>query len=271
MGRRILAGPSAPDRSPADLSLHPKADSSATGSVFRPTLPSSAYRGEGGKRAFEKPIPDHVAYRGLAAMSDLPPRWRAAEVTAWLGPRMHAVTYPVQGGRALNIVCVVDEALPGDRTGWDHPAAADRARSALAGSCLPLQELVRAVAAWGLWVLHDRPPMASTREMAQGRVALAGDAAHPMRPYLAQGAAMALEEAHQLGRLLAGIDGVSADVPSALSRYALARWERCARVQRRSLRNGKIFHATGALRLARDAAMRLGGGRVMDVPWLYGG
>jgi len=266
-----LAGPSAPDRSPADLSLHPKADSSATGSVFRPTLPSSAYRGEGGKRAFEKPIPDHVAYRGLAAMSDLPPRWRAAEVTAWLGPRMHAVTYPVQGGRALNIVCVVDEALPGDRTGWDHPAAADRARSALAGSCLPLQELVRAVAAWGLWVLHDRPPMASTREMAQGRVALAGDAAHPMRPYLAQGAAMALEEAHQLGRLLAGIDGVSADVPSALSRYALARWERCARVQRRSLRNGKIFHATGALRLARDAAMRLGGGRVMDVPWLYGG
>ena len=214
---------------------------------------------------------DHVAYRALVPLSQLPARWRAPEVSAWLGPRLHAVTYPVRGGEALNIVCVVQQPVEGERTGWDHPAAAARVRSAVADLAGPLRELFEAVPSWGFWVLHDRPPVAGPGGMAVGRTALLGDAAHPMRPYLAQGAAMALEDAFELARVLGAVRERVMDVPTALQRYALNRWQRCARVQRRSLRNATIFHAQGALRLGRNLALRGLGGRLMDVPWLYGG
>lgn len=214
---------------------------------------------------------DHVAYRGLVPMAMLPPRWRALEVNAWLGPRLHAVSYPVRGGEMLNIACFVEEATRGDRAGWDHPAAPARLREAFAGLGGPLRALVDAVPSWGLWVLHDREPVAGPGDMARGRIALLGDAAHPMRPYLAQGAAMAMEDAFELGRSLAAVKEGVLDVPDALSRYALNRWERCARVQRRSRRNGVIFHARGPVRLGRDLALRSLGGHIMDVPWLYAG
>ena len=102
--------------------------------------------------------------------------------------------------------------------------------------------------------------------MAQGLVALCGDAAHPMRPYLAQGAGMAIEDAAELESALSMHD---LEVPLRLRRYALNRWQRAARVQARSLRNGRIFHATGLMRWGRDLSMRLLGERLLDQPWLY--
>ncbi|MEJ7932394.1 FAD-dependent monooxygenase [Ramlibacter sp. AN1015] len=218
---------------------------------------------------------DHVAYRSLLPMIDVPARWREPEVTAWMGPDLHVVTYPVRGGEALNVVCVVQQASAGERTGWDHPAARAAVLAALGNACTALRDLVEAAPAWGLWVLHDRPAVQSAGAMAQGRVALLGDAAHPMRPYLAQGAAMALEDAavlgDVLGEALAPGGGRTLAAPEALARYAQLRWQRCARVQRRSLRNGGIFHASGIMRIARDAGLRGLGGRLMDVPWLYRG
>jgi salicylate hydroxylase len=107
--------------------------------------------------------------------------------------------------------------------------------------------------------------------MVRGRVALLGDAAHPMRPYLAQGAGMAIEDAAELGRCLASVSRPHADVSLALRRYAQNRWQRNARVQARAVRNGQIFHATGSLRLARDVSLKLLGHRLLDMPWLYAG
>jgi salicylate hydroxylase len=92
-----------------------------------------------------------------------------------------------------------------------------------------------------------------------------------MRPYLAQGAAMALEDALEMGRCLGAVSDRILDVEPALQRYALSRWERVARVQRHTLRNGVVFHATGPLRLGRDFVLRSVGARIMDLPWLYGG
>ena len=104
--------------------------------------------------------------------------------------------------------------------------------------------------------------------MARGRIALLGDAAHPMRPYLAQGAGMALEDAAELGRALAAsVAGI--DVPTLLRRYAMNRWERCAKVQARAQRNGQIFHASGLVQWARNLSMRLVGEPLLDQPWLY--
>jgi salicylate hydroxylase len=137
--------------------------------------------------------------------------------------------------------------------------------------CSELRALLEAVPEWRLWPVHDRAPIRGPAEMARGRAALLGDAAHPMRPYLAQGAGMAIEDAHELQRVLASCDGRVIDVPTCLQRYALNRWERCARVQRRSRRNGWIFHADGVVRVARDLAMRGLGEPLLDLPWLYRG
>ena len=118
------------------------------------------------------------------------------------------------------------------------------------------------------WPLYDHPPVRGPNEMAQGVVALLGDAAHPMRPYLAQGACMAIEDAAELQRALAMHD---LDVPLRLRRYALNRWQRNARVQARSTRNGSIFHATSPVRWARDLSLLVLGEGLLDVPWLHRG
>lgn len=218
----------------------------------------------------------HLAYRGLVKMTRLPPELRQTAVTAWLGPRMHAVHYPVRAGEWLNVVVVVQGDLPTEHAGWDHPAQPQALWQAM--GLLPQRDLHRvleAVPLWRLWPLFGRNPVAGAREMARGSVALLGDAAHPMKPYLAQGAAMALEDAWVLGRLLGAQGGAAAaadlDWPRLLERWAQARWRRCAWVQARSQRNGTIFHASGPMRWGRDGAMRLLGPRLIDVPRLYAG
>lgn len=213
----------------------------------------------------------HLAYRALVPQRALPSGQRTSKVTVWLGPRLHVVQYPVRGGELQNLVVIVHGPAPQDLENWDHSANAADLDDALSNTCSALQDAVRGVVAagggWRLWPLCDRPPLRSADQMAQGLVALLGDAAHPMRPYLAQGAGMAIEDAAELQRALAMHE---LEVPLRLRRYALNRWQRNARVQERSLRNGRIFHATGPVRWARDLSMRLLGERLLDQPWLYG-
>ncbi len=213
----------------------------------------------------------HLAYRALVRQADLPQALRSNDVNAWLGPRLHVVQYPVHGGEWLNVVAIVQGEAPPDLDNWDHGTGAQDLIAALTGTCVALQNLIRAVPAWRLWALCDRPPMEGAYQQAVGRVALLGDAAHPMRPYLAQGAGMAIEDAAELGRTLAQALDPALSVPTMLQRYALNRWQRNARVQQRAIRNGQIFHADGELRWGRDVSMKLLGERLLDLPWLYGG
>jgi salicylate hydroxylase len=223
-----------------------------------------------------KPVPTgHLAYRALVAQADLPERLRSQQVTAWLGPRMHMVHYPVQGGRFLNVVVIVREPanLAWDMTGWDHAGQAKVLRAHLGHTCTSVQDLIHAIDDWRLWVLNGRQPMQSAAQHAVSRVALVGDAAHPMFPYLAQGAGMAIEDAAALGSSLQ-TKGQAAEpltVPQQLQAFAQARWQRNARVQARAARNGEIFHAQGVLAWGRNLAMSALGERLLDVPWLYGG
>lgn len=214
----------------------------------------------------------HLAYRAMLRQSSLPERLRSQQVTAWLGPNLHVVQYPVRRGEWLNVVAIVHGQLQGDLAQWDHSANGPALQRLMGGTCPPLQDLIAAVDAWRLWGLSIRPPMTGAHEMAQGRVALLGDAAHPMLPYLAQGAGMALEDAHTLSLVLGAQAGAAgADVATRLGQYAAQRWQRSARVQARAIRNGKVFHLSGPLRWGRDAAMKLLGEKILDVPWLYRG
>lgn len=210
----------------------------------------------------------HLAYRGLVRQAELPEHLRSQQITAWLGPRLHMVQYPVRGGEWLNVVAIVQGRMYGDAQYWDHTANPVQLHQSMAGTCRPMLDLIHAIENWRLWALSIRTPMRGSGEHTKGRVALLGDAAHPMLPYLAQGAGMAIEDADELGRSLSGSN---ANIPSALSNYAERRWRRNARVQARAIRNGKIFHLSGPARRARDLSMKLLGERLIDLPWLYRG
>jgi salicylate hydroxylase len=225
-------------------------------------------------------VTGHLAYRALVRQASLPAHLRSQHITVWLGPDLHVVQYPVRNGEWLNVVGIVqarpnasnktiqgaegDAARdPGD---WNQDTTAAHLLAALADTCAPLRDLVNAMDGWRRWVLCDRARLSGADRMAGGRVALLGDAAHPMLPYLAQGAGMAIEDAAELGRVLAD---TASDVTGALRVYAERRWQRDARVQARSLRNGRIFHAQGVVRWGRDLALGLLGERLLDLPWLY--
>lgn len=209
----------------------------------------------------------HIAYRALASRDALPQALGAADVNLWLGPRTHVVAYPVRRGELLNLVAIVEARQRAASRDWDQGGQAAELLQAMGRVDATLRELILAMPSWRLWSLHGRPPLAGPDAMARGRIAFLGDAAHPMLPYLAQGAGMAIEDADVLGRVIT--DASPNDVPAAFARYADARWRRCAQVQARALRNATIFHASGALRFGRDAAMRLMRERLLDQPWLY--
>ena len=210
----------------------------------------------------------HLAYRALVAQADWPAHLRSDQVTVWMGPRLHVVHYPVRSGQWLNLVAVVHGAKPDQAQDWDQAGHTQALMQAMGVVGRDLHERLASVPAWRQWALHDRSPVSGASDMAQGRVALLGDAAHPMRPYLAQGAGMAIEDAQALAQCLSV---GNATVAEQLQAYAEQRWARNARVQARAIRNGRIFHAQGAVALGRNLSMRLMGERVMDVPWLYAG
>ncbi len=110
--------------------------------------------------------------------------------------------------------------------------------------------------------------MRGAHEHAIGHVALIGDAAHPMLPYLAQGAGMAIEDAFELAQHVP--TSANENVQQGLLRFAQARWQRNAQVQARAMRNGQVFHAQGPMRWGRDLGLRVVGPWLMDQPWLYG-
>lgn len=216
----------------------------------------------------------HLAYRTLLRQSDLPVHLRTNDVTVWMGPNVHVVHYPVRGGEWLNLVVLTEGQMPGvsadDLQSWNTQQTAEQTAhdllAALRGTCSRLQELVHAATAWRVWPLCGRSAMQGAHQHGQGRMALVGDAAHPMLPYLAQGAGMAMEDAAALGQQLSHAGDVAAQVQA----FAAQRWQRNAQVQRAAMRNGKVFHAHGPVRWGRDWALRLAGPVLMDQPWLYG-
>ena len=209
-----------------------------------------------------------LAYRALVPMQSIPEKLRLQDVNVWVGPRVHAVLYPVKCGEYLNLVVVVQGPPPASLDDWDHAGNKQDLEAAMGPIHADLRNMLAAVPAWRLWPLCDRPPIKGPHEMAKGRIALLGDAAHPMRPFLAQGAGMAIEDAAELARSWARAD---LQVEDRLQMYAQARWARNAQVHQRSIRNGQIFHLQGPLRWGRNVVMKLMGEPLMDVPWLYAG
>jgi len=212
-----------------------------------------------------------VAFRATVEAQWVAPRWRDAEVTLRLGPRAHLVHYPLRGGSLINVVAVIEanwrSAAGSQTTGddpWDGEADRETLDRAFRDWSQDARDLIAAPKRWRAWPLMLRPPL---DRLAFGRIALIGDAAHPMTPFLAQGAAQAIEDADTLARRL----GQSDDVEAALAAYSADRVARANRVQREAAMQGRIYHLSGPFALARDLTMRALGpeGVLKRFDWLY--
>ena len=205
----------------------------------------------------------NVAWRALVPADRLPRGLVRPVATAWWGPHRHFVHYYLRSGALVNCVCIIE------KTGWEVESWTERGE---------FEELKRDFAGWHedihalidnmdrdslyKWALHDRAPMA---RWGEGAVTLLGDACHPTLPFMAQGAAMAIEDAAVLAGCLAAADSI----PAGLMRYEDLRRQRTAGVQNGSRRNAKLFHLTGVKAWLRNRATRRVVGRTTDGLFRY--
>jgi salicylate hydroxylase len=206
----------------------------------------------------------HTAWRAIIPTRPLVAEFRDRAVSLWLGPDAHLVLYPVHGGAALNIVAIVRDEW--QRPGWSTAGTREELLAHYGGWPPRVHNLLALPDRWLKWALYDRLRL---RGWGRGPVTLLGDAAHPMLPFLAQGAAMAIEDAHVLAEELSRLP----DQPDrALRRYERARERRTARVQRAARANGRTYHLKGIGALARNWVLRGRGGKSLlrRYDWLYG-
>lgn len=199
---------------------------------------------------------DNPRFSGWAAFRAQVPRDRVdhlpVETTNRVGPGAHVVSYFIGRNRShLNLVFIAPESEWKGES-WTEPTSLDSLRNAFIGWSPQLQELIDAVEEPVYrWALYDREPLVS---WCNGPVALLGDAAHPMLPFMAQGACQAIEDAAVLARCLEGVDPAESSVARALMTYESTRKERATRIQGSSYFNRIIFHyPDGEEQVARDA------------------
>jgi len=188
-----------------------------------------------------------TAWRALLDISALPPRFQTPAVGLWMAPNAHLVHYPVRGGKALNLVAVINERWV--EQGWNAPGRPDEIRAHFRDWPGDIKTLVMSAETWRKWSLMEMPRLTS---WSSGRAVLLGDAAHPTLPFLAQGAAMAIEDADALARALAT---QSCSLEHALMNYQLLRRERAAAVQSASRRMGRVYHLSGFAARARNMVL----------------
>ncbi len=189
----------------------------------------------------------HSIFRALIPFDAVPTSVAADTVTLWLYPGGHVVHYAVSNWTQFNIVAAVDSNWTA--AGWSEPGKPDEVRLAFAEAAGPLADLLAVPKSWLKWAGADLPPLT---QWTKHRMALIGDAAHATLPYLAQGGAMALEDACVLAKSIEA----TADCAAAFARYAELRRERTARIQNESLKLARLYHAKGPARLLRNLALR---------------
>ena len=193
-----------------------------------------------------------IAWRGTVPMDKLPSEMRRLVATNWVGPGGHVVHYPVRRGEWMNFVGVKERA-DWQVESWTTLGSADECANDYKGWNEHIHRMIRGAPQLYKWALVGRPPM---ERWTQGRVTLLGDACHPMLPFLASGAVMAIEDGFVLARALKEVSGTD----NALLAYEKARKERTKRTVLGSLENAKRFHNP----LLADAA---GAQTYVDTEW----
>lgn len=214
--------------------------------------------------------PVSLAFAGRTASRTVLPAEAASELFReshtglWLSPGAHVVHYPVRGGKEIAVVLIVKEDWRSE--GWSAPVPLGDIAHRISGLTPALRDFLGSARDWRRWALFDAKPLAA---YSRDRVVLVGDAAHPILPFLAQGAVMALEDAVTLAKLVAARGD---DIPAAFKAFEAERRERVSRVQSASRQNGVIYHLSGLSALARNASLGfMSPERLIGrYDWLYG-
>lgn len=213
----------------------------------------------------------YVAYRGafpVAEMADQLGQDALQDVVVHIGPGCHLVQYPLRSGEIFNTVAVFES--PAFHRGESEWGGAEELDAAFSGACEEVQRGLKSLWRERCWPMYDRNPI---RTWVDGRLALTGDAAHPMLQYLAQGACQALEDAQCLATEAAkgaGSDGP--DWPRVLSAFESSRTERTARVQSAARVWGETWHVDGFARTLRNRLFKdRDPADYRHIDWLYGG
>jgi salicylate hydroxylase len=203
-----------------------------------------------------------TAWRTQIPRATLPARFAEPVVGLWIGPRAHLVHYPVGGGADLNVVAVTVGGA--GRQGWSQPGDAANLLASFGPWTREAKSLLERAEAWRGWSLYR---LTGLERWSAGPLTLLGDAAHPVLPYLAQGAALAIEDGLALAACLASAD----DPASAFRRYEDLRRPRASRVQRVSRSFGFLYHLGGPLAAARNLvlALRREETALRRFDWLY--
>ena len=166
-----------------------------------------------------------VAFRALVPMSELPESQRVEPRRLYVGPGRMFLQYAIRADTVMNVVAIAQQP-DWQGEGWSIPATIGELAGLYRDFAAPVGELIESIPAGNLfkWGLRDREPL---ENWVSGRVAMLGDAAHPMSPFLGQGAAMAIEDGFVLGRCFS----LSTTIDEALSRYEAARKLRANGVQ----------------------------------------
>ncbi|MFL2761099.1 MAG: FAD-dependent monooxygenase [Gammaproteobacteria bacterium] len=211
----------------------------------------------------ESSFTGNVAWRMLIPVDLLPRDLILPDTTVWLGPKKHFVSYHVSGGKNLNCVCLVEQ------EGWKNESWSERGniedlREVYNGWNQTIETLLKIANPNTLyrWALHDRPPM---KQWSKGRIILLGDAAHPMLPFLAQGAAMAIED----GAVLADCISSYEDNEKSLKYFEQIRKPRTSFVQLAARRNAKILHLSGLAAFFRNIVMGYAGNKIFNKLYSY--
>jgi salicylate hydroxylase len=164
-------------------------------------------------------------------------QWPRAEVAQWLGPHGTIVLYPLRGQELINVVCHYDDASYRHES-WITECRREEVLERYAGWHESLLRLFAAADTWYKWALYDREPIP---RWTRGRVTILGDAAHPMLPYLGQGACQAIEDGVVLATALSA---EAADPLAGLDRYERTRRPRASRVVLTARERGLSNHLT---------------------------
>ncbi len=205
-----------------------------------------------------------TAWRAVVPADTVPAEMREASINLWLGRHAHLVHYPIRAGTAINIVAILRDGTP--KTGWNNTGSREEILAIFRKWAAPAQQIAAAPENWTTWSLYDRPRL---RHWGKGPVTMIGDAAHPMLPFLAQGAAMAIEDGAVLADCLAKSPD---DTVAGMRRYESLRNDRTTRAQKAASRNGFRYHASGVEAAVRNTALRMmgGAGLLKRYDWLYG-
>jgi len=208
-----------------------------------------------------------VAYRGLVATERLAHLKLPVEFEVWMGPGKHVVHYFVRSGALVNFVAIVEQDS-WTRESWTDEADVADLQAAFQGWHPQVRAVLEGVDETYVWGLFEHPPM---EHWSAGRVTLLGDACHAMLPFMAQGAAQAIEDGAVLAACLA--KNGERDISEALRSYEALRLPRASRVQGASQENKTRFHLSdGPQQQERDALL---GNASTDwflkaIAWVYG-